>query len=158
VRICGYIVSGHPHRGDDASPALDQHATAEADQIIAAALDKRIEDSGKLPIAARMTTTGWPGRWRRLANGTSTRSMVRTGVFCLVEVELRGLEPLTPCLQIAVITQQPRRELADKLSTSSHSVPPLTGVNGTLMARPSGTSKSASAAHCPFRNGVSHSR
>jgi hypothetical protein len=26
--------------------------------------------------------------------------MVRIGVFCLVEVELRGLEPLTPCLQI----------------------------------------------------------
>jgi hypothetical protein len=25
--------------------------------------------------------------------------MVRIGVFCLVEVELRGLEPLTPSLQ-----------------------------------------------------------
>ena len=42
---------------------------------------------------------------------STARFTIRAGAF--YQVELRGLEPLTPCLQIAVITQQPRRELAD---------------------------------------------
>jgi hypothetical protein len=50
-------------------------------------------------------TTGRPEHWRTQANGTlmarAPRSMIRIGVFCLVGVELRGLEPLTPCLQNA---------------------------------------------------------
>jgi hypothetical protein len=50
-------------------------------------------------------------------------------------VELRGLEPPDPCLQITVISEVPGRELADMRSASDRAVPPLTGVNGTLMAR-----------------------
>jgi hypothetical protein len=52
--------------------------------------------------------------------------------LCLVE--LSGLEPLTPCLQIVVIMQEPRRELACIRPMSDRGMPLLTGVNGTLMA------------------------
>jgi len=50
-----------------------------------------------------MTTTARLERWQRRANGTlmarAPRTKIATKTFCLVEVELRGLEPLTPCLQ-----------------------------------------------------------
>jgi hypothetical protein len=61
--------------------------------------------------------------------------MIRTGVFCLVGVELRGLEPLTPCLQIAVISLLAVAELVVGLAMSGRWVPLVTGANGTLMAR-----------------------
>jgi hypothetical protein len=61
--------------------------------------------------------------------------MVRIGVFCLVEVELRGLEPLTPCLQIAVTGRVVRRELGCCVSAIDHEIPAVAGINGTLMAR-----------------------
>jgi hypothetical protein len=50
-------------------------------------------------------------------------------------VELRGLEPLTPCLQIVVITQEPGRELACGPPVSDRGIPLVTLLNGTLMAR-----------------------
>jgi hypothetical protein len=59
--------------------------------------------------------------------------MVRIGVFCLVE--LRGLEPLTPCLQIAVTGRVTCRELGCCVSATDLGIPAVTGVNGTLMAR-----------------------
>jgi hypothetical protein len=46
-------------------------------------------------------------------------------------VELRGLEPLTPCLQIAVIGRVKRPELGELPPVSYRDVPPLTEVNGT---------------------------
>jgi hypothetical protein len=51
------------------------------------------------------------------------------------EVELSGLEPLTPCLQIAVIMQELQRELACGPPVSDRGIPLLTGVIDTLMAR-----------------------
>jgi hypothetical protein len=56
----------------------------------------------------------------------------KTSLTC---VELRGLEPLTPCLQIAVIVRVTGSELDDRPPVSDRGVPLLTGVNGTLMAR-----------------------
>ena len=58
-------------------------------------------------------------------------------MFCLVLVwvELRGLEPLTPCLQIAVIGPQTGTELGGSLAVSNRDMPPMTRLNGTLMAR-----------------------
>jgi len=43
-----------------------------------------------------------------------------------VVVELRGLEPLTPCLQIAFSTWAKDAELGEGLPTSARGVPPLT--------------------------------
>ena len=56
-------------------------------------------------------------------------------MFCLVGVELRGLEPLTPCLQIAVIGLLAVSELVVSLAMGGLWVPLVTGANGTLMAR-----------------------
>jgi hypothetical protein len=50
-------------------------------------------------------------------------------------VELRGLEPLTPCLQIGLSTHGQGADLVSKLSVSIREVPLVTEVNGTLMAR-----------------------
>lgn len=50
-------------------------------------------------------------------------------------MELRGLEPLTPCLQIAGTAQVGRRELDGWLPASNRDIPLLTEVNSTLMAR-----------------------
>ena len=50
-------------------------------------------------------------------------------------MELRGLEPLTPCLQIGLSTCGHAADLVSGLSVSDRNVPLLTGVNGTLMAR-----------------------
>jgi hypothetical protein len=63
------------------------------------------------------------------------RTKITNEEFCLVEVELRGLEPLTPCLQIAAIGQVMQPELGGRLSVGDRGVPSVTGVNGTLMAR-----------------------
>jgi hypothetical protein len=46
-------------------------------------------------------------------------------------VELRGLEPLTPCLQSDVSRRCDRADLASQLSVSSREVPLLTSANGT---------------------------
>jgi hypothetical protein len=54
-------------------------------------------------------------------------------MFCLVE--LRGLEPLTPCLQIDVFARATGAELARELPLSIRGVPLVTLLNGTLMAR-----------------------
>jgi hypothetical protein len=59
------------------------------------------------------------------------------------EVELRGLEPLTPCLQSDVFVCCDRADLAGQLSVSSREIPLLTPVNGTLMARDLGASAPA---------------
>jgi len=58
-------------------------------------------------------------------------------VFCLMElrVELRGLEPLTPCLQIGLSTCGQDADLASEVPASIRDVPLATGVNGTLMAQ-----------------------
>jgi hypothetical protein len=56
------------------------------------------------------------------------------------QVELRGLEPLTPCLQSDVFTRDGRADLVRQLSVSDRHVPLLTLANGTLMARDLGTS------------------
>jgi hypothetical protein len=61
------------------------------------------------------------------------RSMIRVWVFS--QVKLRGLEPLTPCLQIAVISRVMRSELGCYVSATNHGIPAMAGANGTLMAR-----------------------
>jgi hypothetical protein len=61
--------------------------------------------------------------------------VIRTGVFCLVGVELRGLEPLTPCLQSTVISRELRPDQDRRSSVVDRGVPLVTSVNGTLMAR-----------------------
>jgi hypothetical protein len=58
-----------------------QHATAEADRMIADAPDKRIEDSGKAANRGPDDDDGTAGTLARRANGTSAPSMVRIGVF-----------------------------------------------------------------------------
>jgi hypothetical protein len=55
-----------------------------------------------------------------------------------LEVELRGLDPLTPCLQIAVINEDSWPDLRGWPSVSDRGVPSATRVNGTLMARRDG--------------------
>ena len=50
-------------------------------------------------------------------------------------MELSGLEPLTPCLQIDVVALLIEAELAHRPSVTVRCVPSLAGVNGTLMAR-----------------------
>ena len=50
-------------------------------------------------------------------------------------MELRGLEPLTPCLQITVSAQIGRSDLDGPGSASDRWIPLLTTLNGTLMAR-----------------------
>jgi hypothetical protein len=44
-------------------------------------------------------------------------------------VELRGLEPLTPCLQIAGIVQVTGAHLGSRFSASDRGIPLVTGVN-----------------------------
>src|ERR1700761_4892863 len=61
--------------------------------------------------------------------------MVRIRGFCLVEVELRGLEPVTPCLQIAIISRVMCCELGFCMAMTDRGIPAVTGVHGTLMAR-----------------------
>jgi hypothetical protein len=51
------------------------------------------------------------------------------------QVELRGLEPLTPCLQSDVFIRVSGLDLRDRLSLSDRHVPLWHGGNGTLMAR-----------------------
>ena len=70
--------------------------------------------------------------------------MVRIGVFCL---ELRGLEPLTPCLQIAVIDRPAVAELGLGLAVSDRRVPFAPGANGTVMARRGGGRSAGAAGH-----------
>ena len=65
--------------------------------------------------------------------GTAASQAIFVREFCLVE--LRGLEPLTPCLQSDVFTRDARADLARRLSVSSREVPLPTPVNGTLMTR-----------------------
>jgi hypothetical protein len=61
-------------------------------------------------------------------------SWIGPGSFGLVE--LRGLEPLTPCLQSDVYARCDGADLARQLSVSSREIPQPTPANGTLMARP----------------------
>jgi hypothetical protein len=65
------------------------------------------------------------------------RFTIRAGTFCLVE--LRGLEPLTPCLQIAVTDQPAGVELDLGLPVSDRRVPLAPGPNGTVMAHQLGS-------------------
>jgi hypothetical protein len=60
-------------------------------------------------------------------------SWIGSGSFGLVE--LRGLEPLTPCLQSDVFACVSGSDLHSRLSVRDRHVPLRTGVNGTLMAR-----------------------
>jgi hypothetical protein len=53
----------------------------------------------------------------------------------VLPVELRRFELLTPCLQIAVSTCGQAADLAIGSTVSDRSVPLVTGVSGTLMAR-----------------------
>jgi hypothetical protein len=53
----------------------------------------------------------------------------------LTWVELRGLEPLTPCLQIGLSLYCQGADLANGLSVRDRGVPLVTVVNGTSMAR-----------------------
>jgi hypothetical protein len=71
--------------------------------------------------------------------------MIWPGSLSQVElrVELRGLEPLTPCLQSDVFVYRDRADQVSRLSVSSREIPLLTPVNGTLMARDLGASASA---------------
>jgi hypothetical protein len=64
-------------------------------------------------------------------------------------VELRGLEPLTPCLQIAVTIRPPGPELGGGLSASDRGTPLATGGNGTLMARREAASTCAASSSSP---------
>ena len=64
---------------------------------------------------------------------STARFTIRAGTFYLVE--LRGLEPLTPCLQIAVTGRVVCHELACCVFATDLGIPALAGVNGTLMAR-----------------------
>jgi hypothetical protein len=59
--------------------------------------------------------------------------MIWPGSFS--QVELRGLEPLTPCLQSDVFVCCGYADLVRQLSASSREVPLVTMLNGTLMAR-----------------------
>jgi len=52
----------------------------------------------------------------------------------MYQVELSGLEPLTPCLQIAVTGRQWHAELGKELTASGRHAPVSTSSNGTLMA------------------------
>ena len=52
-----------------------------------------------------------------------------------LRVELRGLEPLTPCLQIGFSSRGYGPDRGGELSVRDRSIPLVTGVNGTLMAR-----------------------
>jgi hypothetical protein len=61
-------------------------------------------------------------------------------------VELRGLEPLTPCLQIAVSTWSAAADLGSVVLPSTRQVPRVTGINGTLMARPASLGRGYAAA------------
>ena len=65
--------------------------------------------------------------------GTRTLSADLGPGICLVE--LSGLEPLTPCLQIAVSSCADIADLRSQPSLSDRGIPLLTGVNGTLMAK-----------------------
>jgi hypothetical protein len=53
----------------------------------------------------------------------------------ITPVELRRLEPLTPCLQSDVYARSNCADLARQLSVSSREIPLRIPVNGTLMAR-----------------------
>jgi hypothetical protein len=64
---------------------------------------------------------------------STARFTIRAGTLCLVE--LRGLEPLTPCLQIAVIGRVMRWELGRCMAVANRGVPAVTSFNGTLMAQ-----------------------
>ena len=64
---------------------------------------------------------------------STARFTIRAGTF--YQVELRGLEPLTPCLQIAVISRVMCCELRCCMAVADRGVPAVTSVNGTLMAR-----------------------
>jgi hypothetical protein len=64
----------------------------------------------------------------------------------LAWVELRGLEPLTPCLQSDVFVCCDGADLARQLSVSSREIPLLTSGNGTLMARRSCSAGALAAA------------
>ena len=65
--------------------------------------------------------------------GTPASQVIFVREFCLVE--LRGLEPLTPCLQSDVYERGGHADLVSQLPVSSRGVPLVTMVNGTLMAR-----------------------
>jgi len=54
------------------------------------------------------------------------------GESCLVE--LRGLEPLTPCLQITVRASDEGDDLPGGLTGADRDLPPDAGVSGTPMA------------------------
>jgi hypothetical protein len=58
------------------------------------------------------------------------------GSFSLVE--LRGLEPLTPCLQSDVFARCGAADLASQLSASSREIPLLTPGNGTAIVESTG--------------------
>jgi hypothetical protein len=55
------------------------------------------------------------------------------------QVELRGLEPLTPYLQSDVFACRDRADLVSRLSVSSCQLAVRTPANGTLMARTGGS-------------------
>jgi hypothetical protein len=59
------------------------------------------------------------------------------------DVELSGLEPLTPCLQIVVITRVEAAELHSRLPVSHPDVPLVTVLNGMLMARDLGRGRAS---------------
>jgi hypothetical protein len=69
--------------------------------------------------------------------GTPRAYIGESGSFPLVElrVELRGLEPLTRCLQSDVYVCRDRADLVSQLPVGSRSVPLVAVINGTLMAR-----------------------
>jgi hypothetical protein len=102
-----------------------------------------IEQLAALPVGqlgprraqARKGEDGRTRPWEpiRHAAGTASSQRFVKMMFCLVE--LRGLKPLTPCLQRAVISRDLELELAVLRAVSNRAVPLSTGVNGTLMAR-----------------------
>jgi hypothetical protein len=64
--------------------------------------------------------------------------MTRTGMFCLVEVELRGLEPLTPCLQRSLagcLTWSTTGEVSCGVPMGDHGSPLIIVRSGTVRAR-----------------------
>jgi hypothetical protein len=76
-----------------------------------------------------------PLLWSTLVVKRQVQDLTRIVSQVELRVELRGLEPLTPCLQSDVFIRVSGLDLRDRLSLSDRHVPLWPGGNGTLMAR-----------------------
>jgi hypothetical protein len=81
-----------------------QHVMAGRDAAIAAALDELIEPDRPWPSVHRQHRVA--RGWHESGNPAAARSVAeekgKSVICCVVVVELRGFEPLTPCMPYTV--------------------------------------------------------